>query len=70
MRLHPASWIPNDDPVRAVEAGQVMCPSRGVVDIERCWVCPAYAGLSTGRIEGVICKPDQTMDTSFGPTFQ
>ena len=42
--------------VLAVEAGQVVCPGRGVVDMERCWVCPAYDGLSSSRIEGVVCK--------------
>ena len=39
-----------------VEAGQVVCPRQGIVDMERCWVCPAYDGLSAGRIEGVVCK--------------
>jgi len=42
----------------AVEAGQVVCPRRGIVDLERCWRCPAYAGLSTGHIEGVVCRAD------------
>ena len=44
--------------ILAVEAGQVVCPDRGVVDLERCWMCPAYAGLSSARIEGVICRVD------------
>ena len=42
----------------AVEAGQVVCPRQGIVDMERCWSCPAYDGLSAGRIEGVICRLD------------
>ena len=41
--------------VLAVDAGQVVCPRRGIVDLDLCWVCPAYRGLSTGRREGVIC---------------
>jgi len=41
--------------VLAVEAGQVVCPRRGVVDLEACWMCPAYRGLTTGAREGVIC---------------
>ncbi len=41
--------------VLTVEAGQVVCPRRGIVDLEVCWVCPAYRGLSTGHFEGVLC---------------
>jgi hypothetical protein len=41
--------------VLAVEAGQVVCPRRGVVDLDSCWVCPAYGGLTAGAREGVIC---------------
>ena len=39
----------------AVEAGQVVCPRQGVIDVESCWMCPAYGGLTTGAREGVIC---------------
>ena len=42
----------------AIEAGQVVCPRRGIVDIEDCWTCSAYRGLSSGRIEGLICGAD------------
>ncbi len=42
----------------AIEAGQVVCQRRGIVDIEDCWTCPAYHGLSSGRIEGVLCGAD------------
>ena len=38
-----------------VEAGQVVCPRRGVVDIEACWICPDYRGLTEGGSESVIC---------------
>jgi hypothetical protein len=41
--------------VLAVEGGQVVCPRRGIVDLEMCWDCPAYRGLTTGSREGVIC---------------
>jgi hypothetical protein len=41
--------------VLAVDRGQVVCPRRGIVDLERCWACPAYRGLTTGHREGVIC---------------
>ena len=42
----------------AIEAGQVVCHRRGIVDIEECWSCSAYRGLSSGRIEGLICRAD------------
>lgn len=48
----------------AVEAGQVVCPNRGVVDIEDCWICPAYRGLSTGPIEGLLCHARPAMSSS------
>ena len=38
-----------------VEAGQVVCPRRGLVDIEACWICPDYRGLTDGRSESVVC---------------
>lgn len=41
--------------VLAIEAGQVVCPRRGIVDLESCWICPAYRGLTTGHTEGLIC---------------
>ena len=46
--------------VLTIEAGQVVCPDRGVMDVEDCWVCPAYRGLSTGPTEGLVCAPDRT----------
>jgi hypothetical protein len=42
--------------ILAVEAGEVMCPRRGIVDIEDCWVCPAYRGLTGGQVEGLACS--------------
>ncbi len=44
-----------------VEAGRVVCPRRGSRDIEGCWTCPAYRGLSTGATERILCRPDFTM---------
>ena len=53
--------------ILAVEAGQVVCPRRGIVDLERCWVCPAYDGLSAGRIEGVVCKANLAEPDALSP---
>lgn len=46
---------PGRERVLAIEGGQVVCPRRGIVDLEMCWVCPAYRGLTTGQREGLIC---------------
>ncbi len=63
------SWLPHPrseprEHLLAVEAGQVMCPRRGLVDLESCWVCPAYRGLSTGRVEGLLCATESTLLSS------
>jgi hypothetical protein len=42
--------------VLAVEGGQVLCPRRGVVDIEGCWACPAYLGMTGETMDGVVCS--------------
>lgn len=46
---------PPRERVLAVESGQVVCPRRGIVDLEMCWICPAYGGLTAGPREGVVC---------------
>ena len=38
-----------------VEAGHVVCPRRGLVDIQECWSCPEYRGLSDRRVESLLC---------------
>jgi hypothetical protein len=38
-----------------VEVGHVVCPRRGLVDIQECWSCPEYRGLSDGRVESLMC---------------
>jgi hypothetical protein len=42
--------------ILSVEAGQVVCPRRGLVDVERCWVCPAYDGWRFADGEAVACR--------------
>jgi hypothetical protein len=58
MKTDRITRSPSRDRVLAVEAGQLVCPRQGLVDLERCWMCSAYAGLSTTRLEGVICRAD------------
>jgi hypothetical protein len=42
--------------ILSVEAGQVVCPRRGLVDIETCWTCPAYDGWRFADGEAVACR--------------
>ncbi len=63
MKTHRMTRVPSDERILAVVDGDVMCPRRGGVTIERCWACPAYGGLSTGHLEGVVCLADP-MDTA------
>jgi len=55
MKYKSNRMRPPRERVLAVEGGQVVCPRRGIVDLELCWSCPAYRGLTTGLREGVIC---------------
>ena len=55
MKLHRIRKAPRQERTLIVEAGQVMCPRAGIVDVERCWVCPFYDGFSAGSVEGVVC---------------
>jgi hypothetical protein len=47
----------SEPPERAlpVERGRVMCPRRGSVDIERCWVCREYRGMADAHVEWLVC---------------
>lgn len=47
----------NDHQERAlrIERGEVVCPRRGLVDIEDCWDCGEYRGLADGRTESLVC---------------
>jgi hypothetical protein len=56
MKVRRPARSRSRDRILTVEEGQVVCPRRGPVDIEWCWVCPAYDGLSAGASEGVVCR--------------
>ncbi len=51
-----------------IEAGQVVCPRRGTVDIERCFPCRDYRGLEHSRAERLVCGTADGSDifTPFG----
>ena len=60
----------------AVDEGLVSCPSRGVIDLELCFICPRFRGFHEGITEGLVCGyesvlgiPDFSwaMDTTTGP---
>ncbi|HET7169234.1 MAG TPA: hypothetical protein VFI69_08520 [Candidatus Limnocylindrales bacterium] len=64
--LSPRRRPSADGRALTVEAGQVVCPRRGLVDLEVCWVCPAYRGLSTGHFEGVLCSTGASLMSTVG----
>jgi hypothetical protein len=52
-----------------VEAGQVACPSRGIVDVERCFTCLSYRSYRDGPPEQLRCtprRPSLLEDAPFG----
>lgn len=57
--------------VAPIEAGRVACSVRGFVELEDCWNCSAYLGMSDDRIQGVVCDPERRRLLSgterFGP---
>lgn len=59
MKVQRSSVRANTDRILAVEAGQVVCPRQGIVDLERCWICRDYDGSSVGRVEGVVCNANR-----------
>jgi hypothetical protein len=63
LRKHPRA----NERILAIEAGQVVCPRRGIVDIERCWACPAYRGGAPGIADGLVCATEPiTLDPRTG----
>ena len=39
----------------AVEEGQVVCPRRGVIDLETCFACSQFRGFQEGITEDLVC---------------
>ena len=59
-----------DDSERAlrIERGEVVCPRRGIVDIEDCWVCRDYRGYAEGPFDSLICGvSDDLVASAFWP---
>ncbi len=48
----------------AVEAGQVVCPLRGLVDVERCFFCRQYVGFQDGPVERLICHANEETEAA------
>jgi hypothetical protein len=61
---------PANERILAVEAGQVVCPRRGIVDIAECWLCPAYLGMSGGHVEGLVCSTEPVTSFAGRPATQ
>lgn len=39
------------------EAGQVVCPRRGIIDMEHCFACSAFLGPATADPDTIVCRP-------------
>ncbi|HEX2754956.1 MAG TPA: hypothetical protein VHM48_05805 [Candidatus Limnocylindrales bacterium] len=50
-----------------VEVGQVVCPARGITDIEHCFTCSAYRGLQDGPAERLVCAPVTRSELAYVP---
>jgi hypothetical protein len=50
-----------------VEAGQVVCPGRGIVDIERCFTCNSYQGMPADGPERLVCAPMSSAELAYVP---
>lgn len=56
---------------RPVEAGQVVCPEHGLVDLETCFTCRRYDGMTgAGPVDSmteVRCAPTSITDILSAP---
>jgi hypothetical protein len=50
-----------------VEAGQVVCPRRGVTDVEQCFACTAFRGSQTNASETIVCVPAVSTALAYVP---
>jgi hypothetical protein len=48
-----------------VEAGEVVCPRRGVTDIEECFTCPSFRRLTDDFDGSVSCVPRTSVGIPF-----
>ena len=52
----------------ATEAGQVVCPRRGIIDTEHCFACPSFRGPATADPETIVCSPTVMPALAWVPT--
>ena len=51
----PRTWLWSDGRNLVVDAGRVRCPTRGDVDMERCFACGRMLRFEDGRRQVVVC---------------
>jgi hypothetical protein len=51
----PGRQTNSDEHVLPVAAGHVVCPRRGVCDLEVCFLCPHFRGFQEGVTEDLVC---------------
>ena len=59
---------PNRTLTLATEAGQVVCPRRGIIDLEHCFSCSSFRGSATIDPETIVCSPAVLPPGAFVPT--
>lgn len=47
---------PHPELALGMEAGQVVCPDRGLMDVEDCFICSRFRGLDGDRIACVAAS--------------
>jgi hypothetical protein len=60
--VHDRGHDPSTSMGRILEGGQVSCPIRGVVDVERCFMCEAFEGIQEGTPERLVCRPERDVE--------
>ncbi len=51
----------------ATEAGQVVCPRRGVIDIEHCFACSSFRGPAADDPDTIVCSPTAVPGLGYVP---
>jgi len=60
----------SDEQVLVIDHGRVVCPRRGMIDLELCFLCPRFRGFQEGITESLVCSyevvlgiPDLDLET-------
>jgi hypothetical protein len=51
----------SDEQVLAIDHGRVVCPHRGMIDLELCFLCLRFRGFQEGITEGLVCSHEAVL---------